>query len=148
MSDEPRPSPNPDAAAPRRDRARGWVLGLLGGAVGGVVGYFIFVAIIKQGYYAMVLPGAFIGLGAGAVSGRRSVGLGAVCGVAALVLGVFIESRWMPFVADRSLSYFLAHLGEVKWFDLAMIGVGALFAFWFGLGRERGVWFRRQTPER
>ena len=58
-----------------------WLLGLVGGAGGGVAGYFLYFWLASQGFYAIVLPGAAIGLGCGALSRGKSNALGAVCGL-------------------------------------------------------------------
>lgn len=128
--------------------AAGVVLGLVGALVGGALGHLLFLAMAKRGYYAMVLPGALVRLGCGLLSGRRSVPLGAACGVIGLVVSVFTEWRHAPFVRDRSLSFFLKHLHKLSGVSLIMILVGAAFAFWFGLGRRGGIWFRRRSGTR
>ena len=45
--------------------------GLIGGAVGGLVGYFLVGWVSRQGFYAMILPGALVGLGCGQASPTR-----------------------------------------------------------------------------
>jgi len=124
--------------------AAGIVLGLAGALVGGAIGHFLFLAMASQGFYAMVLPGALVGLGCGLLSGRRSVPLGVACAVIGLVVSVLTAWRFRPFVPDRSLSFFLKHLHELGGRSLIMILAGAAFAFWFGLGRRGGIWFRRR----
>lgn len=124
--------------------AAGTILGVAGALVGGAVGHLLFLAMAKRGFYAMVLPGALVGLGCGLLSGRRSVLLGIASGVIGLVVGVLTEWVHAPFVRDRSLSFFLKHLRELSGASLIMILVGAAFAFWFGLGRTGGMWFRRR----
>ena len=111
------------------------VLGLLGAVVGGTVGYFAFGWALREGFYALALPGALLGLGAGMASRVHSNLLGAICGVAALVLSVFSEWSWRPFGADGSLSYFLSNLSQLTSMTWLMIVVGTLFGFWFGQGR-------------
>lgn len=118
------------------------VFGVVGALVGGAVGHLLFLAMAKRGFYAMVLPGAFVGLGCGLLSRRRSVPLGIACGVLGLVVGVLTEWLYAPFVQDKSLSFFLAHIHELSGRSLIMMLAGAGFAFWFGLGRRGGVWFR------
>ena len=111
------------------------VRGLLGAILGAVLGYFAFRLLIKQGIYAMVLPGALVGIGCGLAMQREFKPLGVVSAVIALVLGVFLEWQFLPFRADKSLSYFLTHLHQVKPFDLLMIALGTAAAYWFGVGR-------------
>ncbi|MHC4506742.1 MAG: hypothetical protein ACYTFI_25920 [Planctomycetota bacterium] len=124
--------------------AAGIVLGIVGALVGGAVGHFLFLAMTRWDLYAMVLPGAAVGLGCGLLSGRRSVPLGIASAVIGLVVSVFTEWRCFPRPADSSLSFFLKHLHELGGRSLMMILLGAAFAFWFGLGRTGGIWFRRR----
>ena len=113
---------------------------VLGGAVlGGVVGYFAFGWLVSQGFYGLVLPGGLIGLGAGLAPCRwrwPSV----VCGVSALLLGLFTEWRFFPFKADGSFSYFLRNVHELKPITLLMIAAGMAIGFW--------VPFRRVDSQR
>ncbi len=119
-----------------------YVRGIAGAVIGGLVGYYAFFWIARQGFYGMILPGALLGLGCGLLSKGRSVPLGVLCGVAALFLGLFTEWCWRPFIADDGFPYFLTHAHELKTLTLIMIGLGALFAFWFGVGRQKRVWKR------
>jgi hypothetical protein len=121
----------------------GFVLGLGGAVVGALLGYLLFVAIAGQGFYAIVLPGALAGVGCGALSGRKSTGLGIVCAILGLAAGIFAEWRFSPFIADNSLFYFLTHIHELTRFTQILILLGAAFAFWFGRGRKGGAWLRR-----
>jgi len=120
------------------------LLGAVGAVAGGALGYLLFFAIARHGFYAMVLPGALAGLCCGALSGRKSVPLGILCGILGLAAGVLTEWRFAPFVKDHRLSFFLAHLHQLNRVSQIMIALGGGFAFWFGLGREGGVWPRRR----
>jgi hypothetical protein len=114
-----------------------WSLGLVGAAAGGILGYFVFFWMARQGFYALVLPGAALGLGCALLSGGKSYGLGIVCGLLGVVLGLLTEWRFAPFVADSSLSFFLTHLGDLSPLTLASIGIGGVFAFWLEIGSAR-----------
>ena len=116
----------------------GTVLGLVGAVVGAFLGYLLFVAIAGQGFYAIVLPGALAGVGCGALSGRKSNTLGIICGILGLAAGIVTEWRFAPFIADKSLFYFLTHIHELTRFTQVLILLGAAFAFWFGRGRKGG----------
>lgn len=105
------------------------ILVLVGAVVGGVLGHFIFFWAARQGFYAMILPGAFVGLGA-AVYKSPSWALPPICGVLALVAGILTEWRFAPFAADGSLGYFLTHLKDLQPMTVLLIGLGALFGFW------------------
>ena len=87
--------------------------GLAGAIVGGLVGYFAFRWLSKQGFYGPMLPGALLGIGAGWAARGRSQLLGVVCGLAGLFLGVFSEWMRAPFVDDPSFSFFVAHLHDI-----------------------------------
>jgi hypothetical protein len=120
------------------------VLGLAGAIAGGVAGYYVFAWIASQGFYAIMLPGAFVGWGCGALSGRRSVPLAVVCSVLGLAVGIYSEWRLFPFAADEGPSYFLAHLHQLTQITQVLILLGAVCAAWFGLGRPGGAWPRVQ----
>ena len=63
-----------------RERVVSASLGLAGAVAGGAIGYFVFMWMARQGFYAMILPGALLGLGCGLASRRRSAVLGIACG--------------------------------------------------------------------
>ena len=111
------------------------VRAILGGAVGAIVGYAIYAWLVGQGFYAMSIPGAALGLGCGLTTRRRSLPTGLACGVLAVLLGLFSEWRSFPFVKDDSLSYFISHAAELKPVTWIMIAAGGIFAAYFGWGR-------------
>jgi hypothetical protein len=122
--------------------AIGVVLSLLGATIGAALG----VAVVKflyeqQGLYAMVLPGAALGLGAHLSSPDRSTIRGVIFGIAAVLVGFFAEWYVRPFNADESLGYFVRHIPLLKSWTFLMIGLGGLFGFWWG--RERSPWLPR-----
>ena len=120
----------------RSAAATGWVLGILGAVIGGAVGFWAFRWIAGQGFYALMLPGALLGLGFGYLSRRASVAGGIVCGVFGVGFGVFSEWKCFPFNADESFEFFISHLYELSPVTLIMIVFGGVFAFWFGRGRD------------
>jgi hypothetical protein len=122
-----------------------YILGILGGIAGGTIGYFVFFYATGQGLYPMVLPGALVGLGCGAMLGTKSNAMGIVCGLSALALGLFIEWQFAPFEHDRSFGFFLLHLNQLRSMTLILIVLGALLAFAFGRGRDGGVWLRKKS---
>lgn len=123
---------------------RGLLLGAVGGLIGGVVGYYLFGWVLGWGFYAMMIPGAAIGMGVGRCSGERSVVYGILAAIAGLGLGVFTEWSFRPFRIDPSLSYFVSNLHKLTPISQLMIVLGAVFAYWLGQGRERYV---RTRPE-
>lgn len=114
-----------------------FIFGILGAVAGGVVGTLLFSLLIRQGLYAIAMPGALIGLGCGFASRTKSWALGIVCAVASLILGFGLEWKFRPFLVDDSLSYFVRHIGDLKTSSLALIAIGGVFGFWFGVGRQR-----------
>jgi hypothetical protein len=105
------------------------VLATLGGGVlGGLVGYHAFFWFADHGFYALVLPGGLLGIGAG-IGRSRSLTLAVVCGLASLSLGLFTEWRYEPFQKDDSLGYFLWHVHELESVTWLMIVVGAVIGF-------------------
>ena len=122
---------------------RDLVLGALGGIAGASLGYILFHIIARQGFYALVLPGALTGIGCGSLSRRRSIMLGIVCALVGTLAGFFTEWSFAPFTQDNSFGYFISHLHGLRPFTQLLIVVGGILAFWFGLGRNGGAWFRR-----
>jgi hypothetical protein len=105
------------------------LLVLLGAVMGGVVGYFAFIWIAKQGFYGLILPGGLLGFGA-SLRWNRSTPLCVLCGILALALGFFSEWRFAPFIADASLGYFASHIHQLRPITLIMIAAGAFIGFW------------------
>lgn len=139
------PQTEPDHSTASSNAAIDYALGLAGAIVGAVVGHFLFYAIATQGFYAIAVPGALLGLGCGALSGRRSVVLGIVCGAGGLAIALYSEWRVFPFIKDGSFSYFLAHVQDLTLVSKVAIALNAGFGLWFGMGREGGTWPRQRT---
>jgi hypothetical protein len=116
---------------------RSVALGLVGALIGGCIGYFAFFWIARQGFYALAVPPALLGLAAGLCARRRSRLLAIVCGLAGLALGLFTEWRFAPFVADDSLPYFLTHVHTLKVVTLLMLALGVYLSYSLALGRGR-----------
>ncbi len=112
------------------------LLGLLGAVLGGTAGYWLFAWIISQGFYALILPPALLGLTAGGFARRRSLPLATVCGFAGLGLGLWTEWSTFPFRADESLPYFLTHLHQLKPVTLVMLALGTFLSYRLALGHD------------
>lgn len=112
------------------------IFGIIGAVVGAGLGWFAFDWLLGYGMYTMILPGAMVGIGAGLASRRECLKLGLITGVAALALGIFLEWKYMPLVADESLSYFLQNLVQINPIHLIMIFAGGFAGYYFGKGRE------------
>jgi hypothetical protein len=107
---------------------------IAGAVVGGAVGFVLFGWLYNQGYYAPVLPGGLLGIGAG-FARPRSIFVPIACGVGALVLGFAAEGFYRPFIADRSLSFFITHLSDLEPVTFLLIGLGTVIGFWIPFGR-------------
>ncbi|MDX1930923.1 MAG: hypothetical protein SFV81_30640 [Pirellulaceae bacterium] len=111
--------------------------GLIGMLVGGVAGFFLFQWLVSQGFYGLAIPGAVMGLACGYASRIHSPVLAVACAIGAILLLPFAEWKVLPFVADDSFSYFLAHMHQLKPLTWIMFALGVVFAAWFGLGRPK-----------
>src|SRR3989442_281727 len=96
----------------------GWPLGCLGAVLGGWLGYLAFFWIARQGFYALPVPGAVLGIGCGLLARNKLVPLAVLCGVAALALGLYAEWRFEPFIVDKSLGYFVSHIHQLRPYTL------------------------------
>ena len=121
---------------PMGERLISTTLGLIGAVVGGILGYKLFFWIANQGYYALVLPGAAVGMGCGLLARHHSVARGIACAVAALGLGLYTEWKFRPFVVDDRFPYLVLHFYALQPITLIMIGLGAALAFY--LGKDAG----------
>lgn len=129
---------------PGRDEIVSNILGVVGAAVGGTLGYYVFTWCLSYSLYGMMIPGALLGLGCGLLSRHDSTARGVVCAVAAAVLSLVIEWKYFPFIADGSLSYLVTHVHQINPIHLLMMALGSAFAYW--LGKDGG--FHRIAPGR
>lgn len=122
--------------ASRDPMAKSWAMGILGAALGAIAAWFIYNWAYDQGFYALALPGAAVGLGFSALSRRTMIAGGIFCAVVSFFLTAACEWNNSPFDSDQSFTYFLANIHNVdSQMTLVMIGLGVLMAFWFGRGR-------------
>src|SRR4051812_32145426 len=112
------------------------ILGVIGGIVGGIFGFVLFGWLIRQGYYAMVIPGASLGLGCSLLARHQSAPRGAACALAALILGLYTEWLYYPLDANDQFLYLVTHFYQLRLITLVMIGLGAGLAFY--LGKDAG----------
>lgn len=108
------------------------LLGLIGAVGGGVLGYYIFLWILDQGFYGLMIPGALLGLGCGLLGLHASQVRGVLCGAAGLVLGLYAEWSYRTRVADVRFMDLVTHAYEKRPLTLIMLTLGACFAYWLG----------------
>ena len=112
-----------------------FIPGLIGAAIGGVLGYYAFFWIARQGFYALAVPPALLGLGAGICARGRSVPLALICAVAGLLLGLYSEWRIRPWAADESLQYFIGNLHRLQPVTWLMLALGVYLSIRLSLRR-------------
>lgn len=114
-------------------------LGVIGAFGGAVVGYWGVGVLAQQGFHAIVLPAGLPGIIGGAIARKRSVGWAIGCGLLGFAAGMATEWRYRPFIADKSLAYFVGHIGEITPMVLGLIVVGAIIGgmFAYSMGRRR-----------
>jgi hypothetical protein len=118
------------------------LLGLVGAVLGAVVGFYTFTWLKGHGFYGLMIPGAFLGLGCGLAAQHPSIPRGIVCGIAALLLALFTEWWYWPFEQDNRYLFLVMHFTELSPVTLLMTGLGAVIAFW--VGKDAGF---RKLPD-
>ncbi len=109
---------------------KSFALAMLVAVIGAVAGYLAFVLLLRIGLYALVAPGALIGVGA-SLARCRSVAVPIACGVLAVAASILAEWLERPFAIDESLSFFIAHLGELTLLTKIFAVLGVAAAVWF-----------------
>jgi len=124
------------------------LLGLIGAAIGGVLGFYTFGWLEHHGFYGLAIPGAFLGLGCGLLAQHRSRARGILCAVAALGLSLFTEWKFHYFLEDNSFTFMLTHLKDKSPVTWLMTAIGTIVAYW--VGQDAGFrvlpWSRAQGP--
>ncbi len=124
-----------------------YVPGLLGGAVGGYLGYLAVGFLIgRTGFWVPILPGAFAGLACGQLSSIASTRRGALNGLLALGLSIFAQWKLFspPFEFDGSFPAYVSHLHQLPILTLVVLGLNGLLGFWWG--REERIGSGRIKP--
>jgi Ca2+/Na+ antiporter len=110
------------------------IRGATGAVLGAVIGSAIFLALLKIGLYALIVPGALTGMGGAWLSRIYSPVVGVICLVIGAVVTILCEWYKFPFIADDSFIYFVTHLHQLKAMALLLGGIGIVVAFMFGKG--------------
>ena len=111
------------------------LLGLVGAAVGGVLGFYAYNWLLSQGFVGLMIPGAFLGLGCSLLARHPSTARGLVCGVAGLFLSLF--THWYNAPTDLSFLAFVKGAWDLLPVTKLMAGLGTFIAFW--LAKDAGV---------
>ncbi len=112
------------------------VSGVIGACLGSVVGFLAFRWLLSQGFYAIALPGFFVGFFAGSFLRRRSKIVEILCILLALIMGLFCEWYFFPFSSHKSLFYFLSHLHLLKSITWIMIILGVFMGYYSSVKRN------------
>ncbi len=120
------------------------LLGLVGAALGGVAGFYLYCWIVSRGLVGGMIPGAFLGLGCGLLARHPSYARGVVCGIAGLLLGFFAD--WYTNLTTKTFWEYLQDLKSVNQVYLLMILFGAVIAFW--IGKDAAIARRSWRDER
>ena len=107
---------------------------LSGSVAGVIIGVAGFTFLLKYGLYAIVLPGAAVGLGTGLMSRRASWTFAIYSGVVGAVLCLLLH--WKYFRAGTAFSEFLGDLGNLPTDIKLRMAAGVVAAVWFGRGRH------------
>jgi hypothetical protein len=128
------------------------LLGLVGAIAGGVLGFYTFRWLLGQGFYGLIIPGAFLGLGCSVLARHPSVVRGVFCGIAAFALSQFTD--WYFTLTDDSLVDFVRNGKTLTPVTMLMSIVAAFVAFWLGgdagfpgLGSRRGPMPKSSEPK-
>jgi hypothetical protein len=111
------------------------LLGLVGAALGGVLGFYVYRWILNQGFIGGMIPGAFLGLGCSLLARHPSIARGVVCGVAGLILGLFTD--WYTTITQQTFREYLLDIKSINQVILLTIAIGTFIAFW--LGKDAGL---------
>lgn len=109
-------------------------IGVIGAILGAIAGYYVFYWLASQGFYAIALPGVFIGLLSRFCRftyRKNIVAVNLFCAIFSIFVGLYIEWKFFPFVKDNSLYYFATHLQLLKPLTWILIGIGAYLAYHF-----------------
>ena len=117
-----------------------YVPGLLGGAVGGFLGYLAVGWMLSHTpFWVPILPGAFAGLACGQLSAVASMRRGVINGLSALMMTIYGQWKLFdpPFEYDQTFPSYLAHIHQLPWLTVVVFAINGLIAFWWG--RERRI---------
>ena len=130
--------PNNSGGPGPKSAALPYVLGIVGAVVGALIGGVLFHLALRWGIYMLALPGAVIGLTSGSLSKIRSIPLAVFCACLAACLAIYLQWRYFDFPnGEDTILYLLQNALNLPFQTQLMFVIGVLFAFWFGLGRQK-----------
>ncbi|MFY9343906.1 MAG: hypothetical protein WAT39_15555 [Planctomycetota bacterium] len=112
----------------------GRAVGAIAGTAIGVLAYWL---MLEQGIHILAAVGAGTALGTSCGARTRSLAWATFTCVLAVASSLLAEAILMPFAADPSFGYFVAHLGDLPRNSLVSLAVVAVLGFHFGRGRRR-----------
>lgn len=113
-------------------------LGIVGGLVGAVVGFFLFEFFLSMGLHFMVLAGAMVGLGCGFAARGRSIGLSFIALAIAIPAAIFYEWKTDGYFCDdgetvMGIGEYISRMVELRgWMLPLFIVLNGVIAFWLG----------------
>lgn len=113
-------------------------LQVVGAAVGGLVGVVGYFWLLRQGYYALVLPTGLVGVGCGQFARRPSTARGVICALLGFAAGFTCEWKSTIPLLDKGLGEVLGQLGNFQPVTWLMLGLGTALSFWMGQGVRPG----------
>jgi hypothetical protein len=119
---------------------------VFGGIVGGVIGFYIFHWAVRQGFFALIVPGAMVGMIAGFGIGSRSQPFAIACGVAGLAVGLFTQWTFVNRAVTMDLMEFLMKIKDQKPLTLIMLVLGTFFSYRLALGFDQPGSRRSSEP--
>ena len=127
-------APAPKSPVPKGLTPAVLIKALSGSVAGVIIGAAGVTVLLKYGLYAIVLPGALVGLGTGLMSRRASWTFAIYSGVVGAVLCLLLH--WKYFRAGTSFFEFLRDLGDLPTDIRLRMAAGVFAAVWFGRGRH------------
>ncbi len=106
------------------------LLGLVGATIGGVAGFYMFKWLLAQGFYGLIIPGAFLGFGCSLLARHPSQARGICCGIAAFVLSQYTD--WRFTITDDSFLEFVRAGKTMTAVTILMSAIGTVVAYWLG----------------
>ncbi|MFT5302243.1 MAG: hypothetical protein ACI87E_004773 [Mariniblastus sp.] len=111
---------------------KNFLFGIAGAVIGGAVASLVFYFVAQQGFYMGAIPGAGIGIGFSMGARKRHLAFGLTSGIMALAIGLL--SDWILF--PNADSFFEHVAGIDGWVTWAMVILGTVLGFQFGIGRD------------